>query len=267
MTPDERDRVVQMLPAEIPDAVFAPEGDAHRKAKTASLDGLERHFRRMGRKVYLSSELAVYYPGAPRIVPDVLAVLDVEPGDRMSWTVAREGKGLDFILEVHVAGDWRKDHEANVARYAELGIAEYFVFDRGHLRLRGYRLAGAEARTYQPILPQAGRYASQVLGLDLTIQEAKLRFWLGDAPLQEAEEMIGKLGGMLDEVLVHKEEAERQAEEAERRAGDLERQLADERRLRADAERLRTDAERLRTDAERRLAEALAEIERLRRGD
>lgn len=44
----------------------------------------------------------------------------------------------------------------------------------------------------------------------------------------------------------------------ERAAADLERRLEDERRA-------RVDAESARGDAERRLAEALAEIERLRR--
>lgn len=246
MSSEERERVVQMLPSEIPDALLSPEGDAHRKVKTASLDGLERHFRRIGRKIYLSSEIAVFYPEGPRFVPDLLAVLDVEPGDRQSWVVTREGKGLDFVLEVHVAGDWAKDHQANVDRYAALGIREYFVFDRGRLRLRGYRLPAADARVYRPILPQAGRYASEVLGLDLMLEESRLRFCLGSAPLLEAEEIIGQLGGRLDAVLAHKEEAERVAEEAQQAAADLERRLA---------------------DAERRLADALAEIERLRRGD
>ncbi len=103
MSPEERRRVVDTLPAELPLDLFAPEGDLHRKTKAGSLDGLERYFQRIGRKIYLSSELGVFYPGVARFAPDVLAVLDVEPGDRMSWVVAKEGKGLDFVLEVHVA--------------------------------------------------------------------------------------------------------------------------------------------------------------------
>ena len=252
MSPDERRKVVDMLPSEVPIDVFAPEGDPHRKAKTSTLDALEKHFRRTGRKVYLSSELPVYYPGTPRIVPDVIAVCDVEPHERNKWVVVDEGKGPDFALEVHVSGDRRKDHEENVERYARLGIAEYFVFDRGRLRLHGHRLPSAQARVYRPILPQEGRYASQVLGLDLMLDGSKLRFFYGGAPLMEADELIAKLGGMLNDVIAHKEEAERRADE-------LEMRLEDEQRLRADAERERADAER-------RLAEALAEIERMKRG-
>jgi Uma2 family endonuclease len=237
MSEQERARVLATLPTEVPDAVFAPEGDAHRKAKAAGLDELERYFRRIGRKIYLSSELAVFYPGAPRLVPDVLAVLDVEPGERQSWNVEKEGKGLDFVLEMHVAGDRAKDHEVNVERYAALGIPEYFIFNRGRPGLRGYRLPATGARTYKPILPQGGRYVSEVLGLDLMLQGTKLRFCIGDSPLLEADEIIGQLGSMLDQVLAHKEEAERGRGEAERRLEEV----------------------------ERRLAEALAEIERLRR--
>ena len=41
----------------------------------------------------------------------------------MKWVVSGEGKDLDFILEVHVAGHARKDLERNVERYAWLGVA------------------------------------------------------------------------------------------------------------------------------------------------
>lgn len=51
-------------------------------------------FRKIGRRVYVSSELGVFYPDEPRFAPDVLAVLDVEPGERKSWVVAQDGKGL-----------------------------------------------------------------------------------------------------------------------------------------------------------------------------
>jgi hypothetical protein len=107
MTAAERARVVAMLPSEVPLDLLPNEGDPHRKAKRGALDALDAFFRRTGRKVYLSSELAIYYPDEPRFAPDVIAVTDVEPHERMSWIVANEGKGLDFVLEVLVAGDRR----------------------------------------------------------------------------------------------------------------------------------------------------------------
>ncbi len=117
----------------------------------------------------------------------------------------------------------------NVTRYAALGITEYFVFDRRHLRLRGYRLPPGTQR-YQPLVPQEGRLTSAVLGLELAIEGDKLRFYHGLAALPESAELITRLGSML---------------------GDLEARI-DEATQRAD-------------EAEAKLAEALAEIERLKR--
>lgn len=160
----------------------------------------------------------------------------------MRWMVSAEKKGVDLALEVMVAGERRKDLERNVERYARLGIHEYFVFDRGRLRLNGWRLEPGR-RAYTPILPQHGVYRSEVLGLDLQIDDEPLRFYFGGAPLPEAHEMIARLEHMVERV------------EASRL--ELELQLAEEMRL-------REDEARRREDAERRLAEALAELERLR---
>lgn len=229
LSAEERERVVQSLPDLVPVEIAGPEGDPHREAKASALDALGRFFQRIGRRIYLSSELAVYYPGEPRFVPDLLAVLDVEPHERMKWVVAAEGRGLDFVLEVHVSGDAAKDHEKNVTRYAALGIPEYFIFDRGRSRLAGYRLPDASARAYAAVLPQAGRFASHVLGLDLTVVGTRLRFFHGTAPLEVADELIGRLACMVDDLLAKKDDAERllqaerAAKEAERAAKEAER--------------------------------------------
>jgi Uma2 family endonuclease len=247
---------VDMLPAEVPIELQPPEGDQHWTAKASARSTLDDFFRRTGRKVYISSELAVFYPGEPRFSPDLLAVLDVELRPRTKWVVPDEGKGLDLVIEVHYAGDRAKDFEVNVERYARLGIAEYFIFDRGDLSLEGHRLrrtaGGAAARTYAPILAQGGRYASQVLGLDLVVDGSTLRFFAGSAPLLEASELVVKLGGMLDEVLAHKREAEEARREAEA--------------ARQKAEEARQQAEEARQKAEARAAAAEAEVARLKRG-
>lgn len=243
MTPVERARVVDMLPSSLPLELFPPEGDAHHNAKERAKSTLGDFFRRAGRKVYLSSELAVFYPGERVFAPDVLAVLDVETHERPKWTAAAEGKGLDFVLEVHVGGDRDKDLVTNVERYARLGIPEYFVFDRARVRLHGFRLPAAEgagkarARTYERMVPQAGRFPSAVLGLDLVLDGDRLRFFAGNAPLEDSDEMIARLGSMLDKVIAREEE--------------LAAELENERNMRE--------------DAERRLVEALAEIERLKK--
>ncbi|MFO0591276.1 MAG: Uma2 family endonuclease [Polyangiaceae bacterium] len=251
MTPAEREQVVAMLPPQVPAELSPPEGDFHRKAKETAVDALENYFRRVGRKVYISSEIGVYYPGEPRFAPDVLAVLDVDPHERSSWVVTAEDKGLDFVLEVHVSGDFSKDHEKNVERYARLGIGEYFLFDRTRGSLYGYRLPPSGRRAYERIVPQLGRYTSGVLGLDLALIQGKLRFLAGDATLPQTEELLHRLGLMLDDVMSHKD--------------DLERQLAEERAGR-EAERAAKEAERAAKEAaEAKLAEALALIEKLQK--
>jgi hypothetical protein len=258
LSEEERRRVVAMLPAEVPWELSPPEGDEHRTAREKAVDALSRFFRTTGRRVYISSELGIYYPAEPRFSPDVLAVLDVDPRPRNSWNVQVEGRGLDFVLEVHVAGDLAKDIEGNVDRYARLGIGEYFVFDKTHMRIHGYRLPPAErgkvrpGRAYDRIVPQMGRWSSEVLGIDLSLDSGDLRLMYGTAPIEQSEEIIERLGKFLNDVISHKEEDERKRQEAERerleevaRAEKLETELADERRAREELERQVTELREL----------------------
>jgi Uma2 family endonuclease len=237
MSAAERAHVRDLLPSEGTfDFLPPPEGDVHWEASASARLTLKEHFRRTDRKIYVSSNLAVYYPGQKPIAPDLLAVLDVETHQRQSWLVADEGKGLDFVLEIHVAGDRTKDRKTNVVRYAELGIREYFFFDRKRLKLAAYRLPAPNSTVYERLVPQAGRFASQVLGLDLMLEGSRVRFFAGAAALEDVDEMIARLSGLVDAGLAAQEE--------------LERALDEERRLREEADRA--------------LAEARAEIERLK---
>jgi hypothetical protein len=251
LSPAERQRIVDCLPSEFPcSQANPPEGDAHFNAKMGTREVLDGYFARTGRRVYVACELPIYYPGEPLFAPDVMAVLDVAVHERASWVVKQEGRGLDLAIEILVSGSRSKDLEKNVERYARLGIAEYFVFDRGRLRLHGYRLPEPNARAYQPILPQGGRYASRVLGLDLRLEETRLRFFHGAAAIPDANELISSLEKMVDASELRITAAEEQLRVAEERAE-------------AEAH-LRAEEARLRAEAERRLAEALAELERLK---
>jgi hypothetical protein len=119
MTPEERARAVEALPAWMSEEELPPpEGDPHFDAKADARETLRTFFQRSGRSVYVAAELTVYYPAQRRFAPDVMAVLDVPTHDRMKWVVSAEGKGLDWVLEVHVAGDRKKDLEENTRRYA-----------------------------------------------------------------------------------------------------------------------------------------------------
>lgn len=241
---EERRAWVAALPSSVPAELHPPEGDRHAGAKDGTVSALREFFRRVGRKIYVSKELATYYPDEPMFCPDVLAVRDVESHSREKWVVSDEGKGLDFVLEVHVSGDRTKDFDTNVKRYARLGIPEYFAFDRGRMRLAGWRLPEPSARAYVPVVPQAGRFASQVLQLDLALEDDRIRFYLGTAPLPEAEELVLRLERAVNDVT---QRAEQEAQRAEQ-----------------EAERAEQEAQRA-DDLERRLAAALAELEEIRR--
>lgn len=267
MSTKERERLLALLPSEFDlsdlDAL-PPEGDPHALAAASARFTLDSFFRRTGRKVYVSSNLAVYYPGERCIAPDVIAVRDVEPREREKWVVMAEGKGLDFALEVLYSGNRKKDEIENVKKYAHLGIEEYFLYDRRHHLLRGYRLPGGEGRrgarrcAYVPILPQAGRLSSEVLGLDLAIEGERLRFFHGPDALLEADELLDRLGSELGKALAARDEVERLA-------GEVKRAKAEAKLARAEATRAKAMATRL-AQVEKDFAETKRELERLRRG-
>lgn len=229
----ERREIVASLPSEV-ERAQPPEGDPHRLPKSRSLEALGEYYRRLRRRIYLSSELPVYYPDTPMFAPDLIAVRDVEDHERRSWVVSHEGRGLDFALEIHVSGSARKDFEENVVRFARLGIPEYFVFDPLRRRLLGWSLS-QDGATYSPIVPQGGRWASQVLELDLTVEGDRLRFFRGSAPLLDASELIERLSHMVDDATQRAEQEARNAEEAARNAEEAAR----------NAEELSRRAERL----------------------
>src|SRR5262249_35327754 len=187
---------------------------------------------RQRRRIYLAAELPIYYPAEPRFAPDLLAVVDVEDQLRSKWVVSAEGKGLDWVLEVHVGGDRKKDAERNVARYARLGIPEYFLYDRARNRLAAYRLASPEATSYTAILPNHGLYESLILGLDVQVEQERLRFYAGTALLLESEEFIVRLQAMADDAQRRAEEEAQLREEETRRREEAERLRDEEKRLR-----------------------------------
>lgn len=218
MSESARQRLVlEVLDALSDPAIAMSEGRPHKKAKSRAADKLGLYFSSIGKVVYLAEEMAVMYPGEPAFTPDILAVLDVptpEDDERMAWVVVEEKRGLDLVIEVLHRGDRKKDLEDNVVRYARLGIPEYFVYDRLRQRVVGHRLPEAGADRYQPIIPQFGRYHSQVLGLDLAVEHGQLRIFHGMAELFGSEELIGRLKGMVEDLAARADQSTAQVEAA-----------------------------------------------------
>ena len=227
---EDRSRVMSQLPSEVP-LETEPEGDPHRDPKEKAVEALREYYRRLGRRVYLSAELPLYYPAERMFAPDVIAVLDVEPHQRLRWVVSHEGRGIDFALEITLEGDRKKDLEVNVERYARLGIREYFVLDLRLRRIIGYRLS--ESGSYEAIVPQSGRWSSRVLGLDLAREQGRVRFFAGSAPLPYADELIARLDTMVGD-LVSKEQALAKQLEAMTEKAEQEKAKAEQEKARAD---------------------------------
>ena len=250
LSASELDALHAWLDAELVAEYEASPGQsmAHTGAIIETLDRLGGHFKRVGKGIFLASELAVHYPDEPVFAPDVLAVRDVPLHDRASWRVDVEGKGPDLVLEVLVDGDRRKDLQFNVARLARLGVPEYLVFDVRSARVVGWRLTAPGSRTYVPIVPQFGRIPSETLQLEFGVVDGRIRCWRDGAELPLAEQVIALLGKVLDEkdarlaevlALQEQESARAQAESA-----------------RAQAESARAQAESARAQAESARARA-----------
>src|SRR5262245_57777059 len=106
MSADERRRAVAALLAsesmeEVAEREARAQGDAHLDAKMGIRSTLRRHFGMLGRRVYVGADITVFYPGQKGFTPDVIAVADVEPGQRDAWMVSDERRGIDLCFEVH----------------------------------------------------------------------------------------------------------------------------------------------------------------------
>jgi len=158
--------------------------------------------------------------------PDVFIVLDTTRRVRKSWVVWEEGgRTPDVVIELVSPTTEDVDRGEKMRIYAKLlHVANYFIFDPLTLRLDAYLL---DARTgeYTRIVPNAdGDVACPRLGLRLGVRHANI---LGvDEDWLRGLDPHGRV-------------------------------------LETPDEQARNEA-RLRSDAEKRLADALAEIERLK---
>lgn len=220
LSPAEKERRLAEINAALPLSEVMSESTVHSRAKRQTAETLESYFARIRRGVFIAEELTVVYPDEPVFVPDVLAVLDVPLHDRQAWTVAEEGKGPDFVLEIHTDPDALKDTVKNVERYARLGIPEYFVYDCRRFILRAYRLPEVGARRYVSVLPHAGRFASLVLELELAVVDGRLRFFKDAAEVPAPSDLVNLLTRMVDEREARVAEAEAREREQDRRFRD-----------------------------------------------
>jgi Uma2 family endonuclease len=195
------------------------ETDIHRDWMFCIISRLQRFFA--GVRNYVSGNLLVYYvEGNPRksFAPDVFVVKDCEPRRRNIFKIWKEGKVPNFILETTSDTTQHEDLGRKMRLYAELKVAEYFLYDpRGdwlNPALLGFRLVGGG---YVPLeMDEQGALFSEQLGITFKLEDGQLAMFetaRGKRLLSDGEQAA--------------EEARRADEEA-RRANEAERRLAQE---------------------------------------
>ena len=107
----------------------------------------------------VAGDLFVYSEGRPdadgrvrpeTVAPDVLVAFGVGERLRDSYVMWQEDKPPDFVMEIASESTWKRDRDEKPARYASLGVGEYFLYDpvgrRLEPRLQGYALHGGRYR-------------------------------------------------------------------------------------------------------------------------
>ena len=159
------------------------ENDWQLEAILSAVDILRAHFEERP-DVYVSGDLLVYYEeGNPRkaVAPDVFVVFGAPKHKRMIYKLWDEQKAPDFVLEVASRNTWREDLGPKRSIYAALGVTEYWLFDPKDEYfdppLQGLLLSDGAYRPL-PARVESGRrtLSSAVLGLDLQVEDGKLRF-------------------------------------------------------------------------------------------
>lgn len=158
----------------------------------------------------------------------------------MLW---QEPKGPDFVLEITSRSTRTRDQGPKRGTYAMLGVPEYFQYDPTHdylmPALQGARLVAGSYQAMPPTTLPDGTLVlhSDVLGLDLRLEDGTLRFY---------DPVTGQ------RLLSHAEiaQARREAEQA--------RQTAEQARCEAEERAVREAAAR--QAAEARIAELEARL-------
>jgi Uma2 family endonuclease len=155
------------------------ETDVHIDVLIYLREALRDHFRDDPR-VYVAGNMLLYYEeGNPAacVAPDVFVVQGVAKGERRTYRLWEEGQPPTVVFEITSRGTRLEDLGTKRALYAMLTVREYFLYDPlgEYLQppLQGYRLQEGE---YQRMPPASqGELASQELGLELRVEEGRLR--------------------------------------------------------------------------------------------
>ena len=176
-----------------PEGPQVPEGNLQTRRRMELVIALRHWFDRRGDAgAWVCCDINVYYKqGDPRVVvaPDVAVAFGVDVAaleTESTFRVWETGAAPCFALEIASPKTVRTDLYVKPAKYAELGVEEYWRFDptggelldpplQGESRISGRWRAidvVADADTDSGL-----RARSDVLGLDLCWRPPKLRLW------------------------------------------------------------------------------------------
>ncbi len=153
------------------------ESDLHRDWMFRIIELLKVFF--IGQRVYVSGNLLIYYvEGNPKksVAPDAFVVKDCDPRRRKIYKLWEERKPPHFVLETTSSSTRREDQVKKMRLYAQMGVAEYFLYDPlgdwlepallGHRLVDGgYVLLEAEMQ---------GGITSEQLGITFRLEEGQL---------------------------------------------------------------------------------------------
>ena len=131
---------------------------AQHLSENGNLHHLAQYLRNPDNTIVSGERYIVPGPGTPasqRIFPDMLVSFHADPAlyrQDNGYVISRQGKPPDLVLEIASRRTGKQDVENKPARYAALGIPEYWRFDETG-EFHGTRLAGdrlVEDR-YEPI--------------------------------------------------------------------------------------------------------------------
>ena len=231
------------------------ETDVHIDALIYLREALKDYFREAP-QVYVAGNMLFYYEeGDPAacVAPDVFVVQGVAKHERRIYKLWEEGQPPAVVFEITSRSTRLEDLGTKRALYAMLGVMEYFLYDPlgEYLRppLQGYRLQEGEYQRIQPAGQET--LASQVLGLELRLEDGRLRVvhpTTYERLLTPAEAQMARRAA---EERASQEAAARQAAEEHLAQEAAARQAVEERLAQAEAELQRLRAELVRLQSER----------------
>ena len=253
-----------------------PELTPHHLSIKQAIESLDYHLEQQGRNYLCAGDVHLYDRKGQRrrfLSPDILLFLTPPPGGQIRVYKAWEGDVPDLVVEVLSDRSWENDLGDKKARYARIGVAEYWLFAPPELpiedlpALQGFRLGRQGYESIAPVAAQVKGYAtdlypSAVLDASWGVDaNAELRLF---SPLEndwcplsrDVRQLLWQAQQQLIEI-----EARKRAEREQARADHAERQAARERTRAQQAER---QAARERIRAQEAM-EKYAQLQRLLR--